>query len=417
VIAEDPLPEGTRSRLVESCLQAAKHSRTEQGFGWILDDGSVDSTRVEELWINARMTHVLALAVAGGDERWLELADHGFQALRKLFYDSSHGGWLPQARMTPGWSKRLYDHAFVLLAACSLKAIDQSGSVGLLEEALETLDRRFWVPADGAALDARSRDWTEIEPYRGANGNMHLVEALLAASDVTGERAWAWRALLVADRIINTEARRHSWRVPEHFDSDWRLVQDYNQDVPADAFRPYGLTPGHGLEWARLLLHLEVALGAEAPAWLVEAAVLLAERALLDAWRKPAGLVYTTDWVGQPVVAERFHWVACEAVLATQALWRRTGSEPWRLRHDLMLRYTLEHHVTEDGGWLHELDAPTLTVSKGTWQGRPDVYHAYQMLVLPTLPMRASAIGGVLASREERDVDVDLGPRDRHDGR
>src|SRR5512146_3295993 len=37
----------------------------------------------------------------------------------------------------------------------------------------------------------------ETEPYRGANSNMHSVEAYLAAGDATGDRVWHERALSI----------------------------------------------------------------------------------------------------------------------------------------------------------------------------------------------------------------------------
>ncbi len=62
------------------------------------------------------------------------------------------------------------------------------------------------------------------------------------------------------------------------------------------------------------------------PAWLLEAATALFDTAVADAWQRDdhPGLIYTVDSDGQPVVTARMHWVACEAVLAADALHRRT---------------------------------------------------------------------------------------------
>ena len=54
-------------------------------------------------------------------------------------------------------------------------------------------------------------------------------------------------------------AEANRWRLPEHFDADWNALLEFNADRPADPFKPYGATVGHGLEWARLFLHLEAA--------------------------------------------------------------------------------------------------------------------------------------------------------------
>ncbi|MCB7534982.1 AGE family epimerase/isomerase, partial [Escherichia coli] len=45
----------------------------------------------------------------------------------------------------------------------------------------------------------------------------------------------------------------NNWRIPEHFNSDWEPELEFNADKPDDQFKPYGATPGHGIEWARLI--------------------------------------------------------------------------------------------------------------------------------------------------------------------
>jgi sulfoquinovose isomerase len=384
---------------LEQLLQWAARSRTSDGFGWLLDNGSVDAGRPSELWISMRMTHVFALATAGGDDRWSELLEHGHHALNATFADQANGGWLPTAAHDgSGWSKRLYDHAFVLLAASSLLAVGVPGAQATYGAGLDAIDRHFWEDGSGAARDAMAADWRETEPYRGANANMHLVEALLAAGDVGGDRECFARALRISERIIGKGARAYHWRVPEHYDPDWQVLPEFNSDRPRDPFRPYGVTPGHGLEWARLLLHLEVALGAEAPAWLAPAAAHLADRAFADGWGEPGGIAYTTDWAGAPVVADRFHWVMCEAIATTHTLALRTADALWADRHEQCLTHTLARHVAPNGSWHHELDSETLAPTHRTWTGRPDIYHAYQALLLPSLDLGASVMGAVQAA-------------------
>jgi sulfoquinovose isomerase len=241
-------------------------------------------------------------------------------------------------------------------------------------------------------VESWNADFTESEPYRGANSNMHSVEAYLAAGDASGNPVWHARAASIAARLIDTYARANSWRIPEHYDAEWRPVLDYNIDRPSDQFRPYGTTPGHSFEWARLLLDLEAAQAAPL-AWLPEAATALFDAAVADAEDRDGhpGLIYTVDEHHQPVVTARLHWVACEAVLAADALHRRTGEERfaaaaarWWGEID---RYFLDR---KDGGWWQEL-APDLTPATSTWSGKPDVYHSYQALLFPDLPLSPAA--------------------------
>ncbi len=115
---------------------------------------------------------------------------------------------------------------------------------------------------------------------------MHAVEAFLIVYDVTHDRKWLDRALRIASVIIHDVARKGEYRVNEHFDTNWNPIRDYNIDNPAHRFRAYGGTPGHWIEWGRLMLHLRAALEARfetPPEWLLEDAKGLFHATIRDA--------------------------------------------------------------------------------------------------------------------------------------
>jgi sulfoquinovose isomerase len=365
------------------------------GFGWLGTDGAVDETQPCPLYINARMTYVFALAHLQGVTGTESLAASGLDALASRYADRAHGGWFSSTARSGqviDFTKTNYAHAHVLLAAASAAAAGIPGSEGILEAAASAIEQHFWSDAEGCALESWNADFTESEPYRGANSNMHSVEAYLAAGDVTGDPVWPARAASIAARLIDGYARAYSWRIPEHYDEEWRPQPDYNLDHPNDQFRPYGTTPGHSFEWARLLLTLEAAQTAS-PAWLLEAATALFDTAVADAEGRDGhpGLVYTVDTNGRPVIAARLHWVACEAVLAADALHRRTGEERfaadaarWWAEID---RYFLDR---TGGGWWQELNQDMVPATS-IWPGKPDLYHSYQAVLLPSLPLSPTA--------------------------
>jgi sulfoquinovose isomerase len=365
------------------------------GFGWLDANGRIDTTQPRPLYVNSRMTHVFALAYLAGDGDAKALAASGLQAMATSYADHQNGGWFTSLDFSGrviDAAKSNYAHAAALLATSSALAAGLPGAEAAFAATAATIERHFWSDAEGCALDSWNADFTELEPYRGANSNMHSLEAYLAAADVTGAPVWRARAASIATHLINGHARAHSWRIPEHYDENWQPLPDYNDDRRDDAFRPYGTTPGHSFEWARLLLDLAAAQTAP-PAWLLEAATALFDTAVADAWFRDGhpGLIYTVDANGQPVVTSRLHWVACEAVLAADALHRRTGEERfaaaaarWWGEID---RYFLDR---KGGGWWHEL-APDMTPTASTWSGKPDLYHAYQAAVFPDLPLSPTA--------------------------
>ena len=369
------------------------------GFGWRLNSGELDPTRGRPLWIGCRMIHCLALGSLLGRDGDGERVDAGLAALGTAYADDVHGGWFADADHPGEGRKEAYGHAFVVLAGASATVAGRPGGRDLLDQALAVVLERFWDDAAQMPYESWDVGFTELEDYRGGNAAMHMVEAFLAAADATGDVVWRERALAICERMM-TGARDLGWRVPEHFDAQWNVRRDYNVDQPRHPFRPYGATPGHAFEWARLVLTLRAA--HPTPSWFLEAAERLVETAWADAWDvQLGGLVYTTDVDGEPVVRERFHWVACEAALAAWALHRDTGDERWASMCGVALGFLREHHVIEanPGAWWHELSERNERIEL-TWVGSPDVYHALQTVILPSLELspglavalRASAV-------------------------
>jgi mannose/cellobiose epimerase-like protein (N-acyl-D-glucosamine 2-epimerase family) len=220
------------------------------------------------------------------------------------------------------------------------------------------------------------------------NANMHWVEALLAAADATGDEGLRKKALRVTKRALGN-ARDNGWRLPEHHDASWQPHPEYNRDEPAHPFRPFGATIGHSFEWSRLALHVHAALGPAAPDFLVGGAAAWFDTAVREGWAVDGadGFVYTIDWDGTPVVRQRMHWVAAEAIGAAAALWSVTGEDRYAALYTQWWDHVAAVFLDPDqGSWRHELD-PELRPSSGTWSGKPDVYHALQATLLPRVPL------------------------------
>jgi sulfoquinovose isomerase len=385
-VADLPSPPWLAAEADRLALGVAAARRPDGGFGWLDDRNRLVADRPAETWLTSRMTHVAGLEVLRGND-FGDLLDHGVRALEGPLRDDEHGGWFTSTDAQGRAEKRAYDHCFVVLAASTATMAGHPRGRALLDGALEVLERRFWDDERGLLVDVWDRSWSALEPYRGANANMHGVEAMLAAADATGDDGWHRRALRVAETLVHEHARAHHWRLPEHFDPQWRVLPDYNVDDPAHPFRPYGATIGHWFEWSRLLLHLRH--GLDRPAsWLQDDARSLFDAAVREGWAVDGapGFVYTVDADGAPVVRARLHWVVCEAIAAAE-VWRTVAPSA---ELDGLLGtwwgYAREHLVDlRDGGWVHEL-APDNTPAAGTWSGKPDVYHAYQAALIGLLP-------------------------------
>lgn len=381
----------------------AASRRPEGGFWWLDDEGRPVRDEPVHTWITCRMTHVYALAQRLGHRGAAELVEHGVRALLGPLRDGVHGGWYPSIGegATSSDDREAYHHAFVLLAGSSALAVGARGGQELFAAAAEVVDTHFWDDDAGMVVETWDGAWQRLDPYRGANSNMHMTEALLAAYGATGDPVHAQRAQRIASRMV-TSAAAHEWRLPEHHDQDWRPQLEYNRDRPSDPFRPYGSTIGHGMEWARLLLHLRAA-AVDVPEQdgdlLLDAARQLFDRAATDGWAVDGapGFVYTVDWDGAPVVRDRMHWVVAEAIGAAAVLEQVTGDNRYSTWQHQLWGYAADQLIDPlDGSWRHQLDAANRPADS-VWRGKPDVYHALQSLLLPEVPVTTGVLQAVAA--------------------
>lgn len=353
------------------------------------DDGTPWTDRNRETWITSRMVHVYSLAGFLGHPGSQELTDAGLKGLIHELRDEENGGWYAgltaDGQIVP--TKQCYAHAFVILAASSAVLAERPGAQKLLEDALALYDLRFWNEEEGLSCDTWNTEFTVLDDYRGLNANMHTVEAFLAAADVTGDETYRTRAGRIIDRVSGW-ARNNRWRIPEHFNSRWEADLDCNKEKPDDPFKPYGATPGHGIEWARLITQWALSSfpsDPEAAGRYITISENLFCRAVQDAWNADGapGIVYTTDWEGRPVVHDRMHWTLAEAINTSSVLFRVTGKQMYADYYAEFLRY-LDEKVLDhvNGSWFHQLDRNNQVIGT-VWPGKSDLYHAVQSTLIP----------------------------------
>ena len=180
--------------------------------------------------------------------------------------------------------------------------------------------------------------------------------------------------------------------MPEHYHADWSPDLGYKG---SDVFRPYGYTPGHALEWARLALQLW-ALGGRKLEWLPDAARRLFAQALAQGWDARGGLYYTVEYDGAPRVRDRLWWPMCEGVGAAHFLAALDGDafhEDWYRRlWDFIARRQIDRRK---GGWHPQLD-DSLNPVAGYFVGKTDLYHALQACLIPLYPTDGSLTRGIL---------------------
>ncbi len=353
------------------------------------DDGTPWKERNRETWITSRMAHVYSMGTFLGHEGSKELAAAAIKGLRGELHDDVNGGWYAgltaDGEILP--TKQCYAHAFVILAASSGVLAEVEGAGELLKEALEIYDLRFWNEEEGLSCDTWNTEFTVLDDYRGLNANMHTVEAFLAAADVTGDEKYRERAKRIIDHVT-AWAKENNWRIPEHFSKEWVADLECNKDRPDDPFKPYGATPGHGIEWSRLITQWALSYypqDKDASKKYVDMAEELFNRAVTDAWNADGaeGIAYTTDWEGKPVVHDRMHWTLAEGINTSAVLWHVTGKQIYADQYAAFMKY-LDEKVLDhvNGSWFHQLDAQNNLLGT-VWPGKSDLYHATQATLIP----------------------------------
>ncbi|MCY1669296.1 AGE family epimerase/isomerase [Rhizobium sp. SL86] len=339
---------------------------------------------------SARMVHCFAIADLLGRPGAADVVDHGMRYLWEKHRDQTHGGYFWQANDdgAADASKQGYGHAFVLLAASSAKVIGHPLADKMLADITEVIETKFWEERHGAIAEEFSADWQPVPGYRGQNSNMHLTESLMAAFEVTGERHYLEKAESIADLLINRRAREEGFRVAEHFSEEWVVDRTYYH--PNEMFRPAGTTPGHWLEWARLLLQL-YALGGKSHAWMPEAAEALFERSMTLGWDKAkGGFFYTLDWQDVPEKKSKLWWPMCEAAGAAHFLNAHAPSAFHEESYRLIWSTIAGHFIDRDhGGWFEET-TEELVPATTLFPGKGDIYHAFQACLIPLFPATGS---------------------------
>jgi mannose/cellobiose epimerase-like protein (N-acyl-D-glucosamine 2-epimerase family) len=339
------------------------------------------------------MVHCFSIAYMLGRPGSGDLVDHGMNFLWNNHRDTTNGGyfWSMNDDGPADSNKQGYGHAFVLLAASSAKVIGHPLADQMLADITQVLETRFWEAGHGAIAEEFKADWSPIDggSYRGQNSNMHLTEALMAAFEVTGEQHYLDKAETIADLVIRRSAGSVGFRVAEHFDANWQINKDYYH--PDEMFRPAGTTPGHALEWSRLVLQLWT-LGGKKHAWMPDAAKNLFVQAMSLGWDKQlGGFFYTLDWIDKPAKTNKLWWPMCEAAGAAHFINQHLPADPFYEDSYRLIWSTIANRFIDhtNGGWHEEL-TEDLAPAHTLFPGKGDIYHAFQACLIPLFPATGS---------------------------
>ncbi len=198
---------------------------------------------------------------------YLQAARQGFAFLQQHFLDPEHGGyyWMTDAAgQATNRHKMIYGQAFVIygLVEYYRASRDEAALQAALEQFL-TLQRHARDPAHGGWFEHFTPDWTpvmawqehvsvEVPGYKSANAHLHLMEALTELyRELPDERVRDALAEAVHINVTHFYPRDPA-QSAFHCRPNWTRVTDESSR---------GLSYGHNVEFAWLLLYAQDALG------------------------------------------------------------------------------------------------------------------------------------------------------------
>ena len=359
---------------------------TEHG-GYLLADDAVrgrGAAREKQLVTQSRMIWGFAHAHRKGfstDRRsYLGAAEQGHRFLRDHFLDRRRGGYFwktdPSGKRISD-VKNLYAEVFVIYALVELHRASRRPEP--LEQAMElyqTLQRKTHDPRHGGWLEHFTRDWRlitkrapgaeiEVPGLKSANAHLHLMEAYAELYDATrdedvrdslAEAIEINRKRFFPEPVENSAFHRHP---------DWKPVTDPKST---------GLSYGHNVEFAWLMIYAQQALG-EPPAWGHFAALL--DHALQYGCDRVRGGLYFSGSDDPPATeTDKQWWVQAELLAALTDGLKHEACSSYQDALDKLIHFIWTHQVDpRDGIWLATVTAdgqPKNTSKANNWKAN---YH------------------------------------------
>ncbi|WP_394180184.1 AGE family epimerase/isomerase [Marinomonas posidonica] len=320
------------------------------------DNGDIYDADTRHLVSSTRFVFNYAKAyLADPQQAYLDATRHGVNYLRQRHLRENGGYvWLLNGEDNLDETNHCYGFAFVMLAYSMAYKAGINEAKSWLEETFLTMEEHFWDASHELYKDEITADWQTVSPYRGQNANMHSCEALLAAYDATQEAHYLDRAQTLAHNICLRQAELANGEIWEHYQQNWQVDWQYNQDDPKHLFRPWGFQPGHQTEWAKLLLLIHQRRPLD---WLIPTAERLFNQAWEKAWdQQHGGLCYGYDPQGKVCDGDKYFWVQAESFAAAAMLAMMTQQSHYWDKYQQLWQYSWEHMIDHQyGAWFRIL--------------------------------------------------------------
>jgi mannobiose 2-epimerase len=339
--------------------------------------GLISQSRL--LWVFSH-AHVLGYNTAEHD--YLKAAAHGYSYLIETMLDQEYGGFYWKTDVNRGVvepHKILYGQSMAIYALVEYhRASNLSEPLDYARSVYETVQQNFHDTAHGGWIEHCERDFTplactgdrlpgmpDIVGFKSGDAHLHWMEALTELyADV--------KDASVRDSLLESiELLCEKFYPPRMSDSCEYRLSDWNA-VANDEFS--GVSHGHMIEFAWLLLHAQKALGVPRDWDHFES---LLRHSLRYGFDHERGGFYFRGKADEPASdTTKFWWVQAEGLSALTDAVAHFDSDEYNGRLEQLLDWILNYQIhPDDAVWIVSTDAagrPQNVKKAGEWKA---AYH------------------------------------------
>jgi len=216
--------------------------------------GMPDAVDFKRIRVQARQIYVFSHASLidlnpARQARWQDAAAQGFDFLTQNYWQGPARGWAktvtPEGTLLDRAADS-YDQAFVLFAsAWHYRASGDRRALEIAKQTLGFFDQHLACTTHGGYFEGLSDRGELLQgPPRLQNPHMHMLEAMLALHQATGDAAYLKRGAHLFELFRTRFFDMNTYSLGEYFTREW---------LPVDGPQGQIVEPGHHFEWSWIL--------------------------------------------------------------------------------------------------------------------------------------------------------------------
>ncbi len=360
--------------LVIDSVEGGYYSQVTQNFELGEQHNKMIVSQARHLWTNSK-----AIQLYSDSSKYLNYANHGFQFLKEVMWDSINGGFHSLVNrsgepilLSEGQGKTAYGNSFAIYGlATYYQATGNEEALALAKETFYWLENHSHDSVYNGYFQSLELDGTPVirnenqastsdVGYKDQNSSIHLMEAFTSLYEVWPDELVAERLeellILIRDTITTDKGYMRLF-----FTSDWTPVSFKNQPMEVIKSHYYldHVSFGHDIETAYLMLEASHVLGLKDDTLTLQTAKKMTDHAIKNGWDSDLGGLYDGGYYTENsdsiiILNEQKNWWSQAEALNTLLIMAEkfpNDSINYRDYFTKLWSYTKTYMIDEQGGW------------------------------------------------------------------